>query len=116
MLVEKPCVTRVVPWADYMDEVSLVRLHADCDILSGIHKRTAGWHGRTIRGFPAVRLVGVEQARHLLMVPIRECERNLLVEMERRMRIVYDQRAPEPIRILTQVVRMVPICTCLVNL
>lgn len=53
MLVEEPCVTRVVAWAYDMDEVGLVRLHADCDVLSRIHKRTARWYRGPIGGFPA---------------------------------------------------------------
>lgn len=116
MLVEEPSVTGVISRAYDMDEISLVRLHRDCDVLSTIHERAARWRGSAIGGLTACRLVGGEQVRHLLLVPVRERKRNLLIEMERRTRVVDDQRTPEPIRELAQVVRVVPICTSFVDL
>ena len=52
------------------------------------------------------------------MVPIGECKYNLLVVMTKigRIRIMDDKRASEAIRILACIVRVVPICSWLVDL
>ena len=104
MFIEEPGVARVSPRTDDMDEISLVRLHVDGDVLPRIHERPARWRRRTIRGLAAVGLVGVEHGWHLLVIPIGQGEGNLLVEMERRVRIVDDQRTPEPVWELAEVV------------
>lgn len=93
MLVEEPGMTRVIPGTDDMDEICFVRLHWDRNVDSGVHQSTS-WRGRTIRGLATRGLICVDEVRHFLMVPIEQGERDLLVVMEGRVRVVNDKRTP----------------------
>lgn len=115
MLVEEPGMTWVIPGADDMDVVCLVRLHWDRNVDSGIHQSTS-WCGRTVRGLTTRGLICVDEIRHFLVVPVEQGERDLLVEMEGRVRVMNDKRAPEAIRILPHVVRVIPIAAWLIDL
>ena len=103
MLIKVERMTGEVARTDHVYVISRVRLHRDRNVLSSVHEG-ASWRRRPIGGYTIGGLVGMDEVWHLLMVPIEEGERNFLIEMKRRVRVMDNERSKKPIWVLTHVV------------
>lgn len=89
--------TRKVGHIDHVDQVSLPRLHMDCIVLTVVDEPRLRNGSLTrhdgVIGDISRRLIVIQKRRHLLMVPIRECHRDLLIEVVRKIGVMDDQRS-----------------------
>ena len=100
----------------HAEEVRLARLHRHCKILGIVHESgIRDWFGTS--GILVAQEV-VDQPRHLVMIPIRQCDGHLFVVLSSvwALWIVNDQLPTPTIRVLAPRVRMVPIGAGLVDL
>jgi hypothetical protein len=109
MVLEYPSVARIVPRTDDMYKICCIRLDGDFDILPEVYKSTTRRHRCSICSDPFLRLIGIDEIRHLFVKPIHESQCHLLVEIEGRIRIVDDERTKKTVGVLALVVRMVPV-------
>ena len=112
--------TREIGHVDHVNEIRLSWLHLESNVLTVIDQARIGdWRLPRLDGIVVNvggGLVIVEECGHVLMIPIREGHCELFVEMEGRIWIVNNERAPQAVWVLTLSVRVVPIRAGLIDL
>jgi hypothetical protein len=115
--IQDPGVTGPVANTDDMDKVSLVGLDLDLGFGGIVDQSRVGDGLVTSKGFQVLlRFILVEQIGHFTVVPVAESNGELIIVVEWGLGVVNNKGTTESIRILTHVVRVIPVSSGLVHL
>ena len=114
VLIEQEGMAGEVAYAKDTDEIGFVWLHVDGGVRGSVDQSNVGsrFIARVVF-FVTLRLVCLEEVWHLLVIPVREGNRELAINFVGigRVGIVDYQRPPQSVRVLTMIVRVVPVGT-----
>lgn len=112
--LEPDILTRKRAYVDDLEEIGLPRLNRHRQVLGIVEEDSlrnglrTGWVGLVDELW--------DQDLHLLVIPVRDREREPLVILVREIWITDDQRSPEAVRVLSFVVRVIPVSAWLIDL